>query len=305
MAREIRDTSKDYAEFIEVPPYIKKRIPEFQYNKGLRIVLYGEPYTDSRPHPNRFGGVQNENMSRMKVSFGQFYERTPLLQELTIESHYSIEASFYTSPSKEDLKIIKNAPSKIKKLFEMEKLGSCRVQDVDNMCKIHNDILFEKEYYIVINDTFNMGFIDPHKYLSFNPRAELNIYYSTNPNIFYRTHLQRSSDYTLWLFSVKNMKINHRTVESQMKHLKRLVKDELRDCNNEVKTRKKLSKMAKFFETYYSSELIKRLSDLENNNKFNKYQAMFKFMSLLVGPNREAKKILNNIGEGELFDYVD
>ena len=47
--KDVRDTSKDYAVITDIPEEDKRICRNFNLNKCLKIVLYGDPYSDSRP----------------------------------------------------------------------------------------------------------------------------------------------------------------------------------------------------------------------------------------------------------------
>jgi len=286
------DTSRDFAEFIPIPREKLKRFREFGYDKAVRIVLYGPPYSDSRPRPNLMGGVQLENMNRMKKSFGEFYKRCKLLQELVITSHYHMECKFYLKPTVEDLKMIERSSEKINMLYKQERLGSPLQKDVDNMLKIHNDILFEPEFYIVINDTFNMGFLDSAKYISEDPRAEIVIYYSSRPNNFYKSKILKTKQYRCYLLSEKDMRLHNRDVNAQVKHMRKVINDDLKECKNENSVKALIKRVAKFLE-YYSAEMLKKLADVEDL-KFTRYNAIYKLLLVLFGKNKTAIRIITN-----------
>ena len=162
----IRDTSRDYAEFVPIPEDIKKKFKHMRYDTCLHIVIYGEPFSDSRPRVNqKTMGVALINMNKFKVVFKDLYNRSELLQNLTIVSPFHMKGKFYKSPTKADLKFIKSKKV-LSKLYESEKLADISIKDTDNMLKIHNDILFEPEFRITLDDAWNGGFDDSEKFLS-------------------------------------------------------------------------------------------------------------------------------------------
>lgn len=294
-----RDFEKDYAEIVPIPNEIKSRAKRAGYNKCLKIVLHGDPFSDSRPRINKItGGVVLINIEKMKVIFNLLYNKSELLQNLTIMSPFHMYIKFYMRPTQDDIKYFKNN-QRMKRLFEHESIFCLARQDVDNMCKIHNDILFVDDRFITLTDSFNVGFYDPEKYLSPNPRAEVYILYTDGKILpYYKQYIEKTSDYQDYIHSIKNMKQNSRTVEEQFKHMRKILQSNLKECNGkEAKIRKVLGDLCARLEKY-PAQLIKDLADLdpETASKFNKLNAVYKLMLLLSKGNPIAVEIIKRGG---------
>lgn len=301
MAKEMRDLSKDYAELIPLSKELKKKYRELNYDTCLHIVLYGTPFADSRPKPNmRTGGIALKNQERMKKVFKVLYDNSELLQNLTILSPYHMDASFYLKPTKNDIKYIKKANAKTRKLFDGERLHFMGRQDVDNMLKIHNDILLFPEFRIVIDDAGNLGFGRAEKFLSNTERAEIWIYFSSNPLMYYYWKIQTNRYYFKWLMSEKHMKMNHRTPEQQFKHLRKTMMTYIKDLREDDMVKTIKSGMDVIEE--YSAELVKQIAGIGNDSKFTKEDAHNKLLLTLTKGNPLAEKIANrSINQGGMF----
>lgn len=288
---KMRDLSRNYAEMIPIPNDIKKKYKHLNYDSCLHIRIYGEPFSDSRPRLNmNTGGVGLKNMSKMKKVFTPLYESSELLQNLTIISPFHIKGVFYRKPTTSDIKVIKKSNKSIKKLYENKLLADLSVKDVDNMLKIHNDILFSSEYRITLDDAWNVGFLDPEKYLSEEDYADIYVYYSTKPNAFYMYKIQNNHSYFSWLLSEKHMRMFKRDIKAQKKHLTTTIRDEINPLKNEADIRKILKRAFEVLEEY-PAVLIKDIADMQEF-KYTKSDAQFKVMSMIVKGNKIAEKIL-------------
>lgn len=290
MAKE-RDISKDYAELLDLTVDERLRFKTDKYDKCLHIVLYGTPFTDSRPKANmRTGGIALKNQEKMKKVFKVLYNKTGLLPNLTILSQYRMQALFYVKPTQDDLKFIKNANASIKKAYEKEKLYFMGVRDVDNMVKIHNDILLFPEFRIVIDDAGNVD-VDARKYLSQNERADIRIYFSTKPSSYYSWKVQTNKHYFRWLISEKHMRMNNRTSQGQFKHLRKTIMAYIYN-KPEADIVKTLRSAIDVLEEY-PAVLIKEIAGYGADNKYTKDDAYSKLMITLTKGNKLAEKIVN------------
>lgn len=301
----IRDTSRDYAEFVPIPEDIKKKFKHMRYDTCLHIVIYGEPFSDSRPRVNqKTMGVALINMNKFKVVFKDLYNRSELLQNLTIVSPFHMKGKFYKSPTKADLKFIKSKKV-LSKLYESEKLADISIKDTDNMLKIHNDILFEPEFRITLDDAWNGGFDDSEKFLSDNERAEIWLYYSSEPNNFYKWKMEKNHNYTRWLVSEKNMKQNNRTPKEQFKHIKSVLKTELSTVKSVVDKRKIIKRILSVIEEY-PAEVVKTIAEM-NDYRFNKTDAQRKIIQSACLGDKTAEEIVAclsvDITDNESNDY--
>lgn len=291
--KKTRDTSKDYAEVVKIPKEAVKKYKHINYDSALKIVIYGEPFTDTRPRINmNTMGVGLVNMNKFKVVFKDLYNRSELLQNLTIVSPFHMRAKFYKKPTQEEMRFIKKS-QKLLKLYRSEQLGVMAIKDCDNMLKIHNDILFEPEFRITLDDAWNLGFEEPEKYLSDNPRAEITIYYSSSPNSFYVWKMKQSSKYYRWLISEKHMRQHNRDWKKQMKFLKSVTKDALKECKNADATKSVVKRTLSVLEEYPASS-IKMLADM-NDKKYTKEDAQYKVISELVRGDKVAEELVEGI----------
>lgn len=289
--KNLRDVSKNFAELIPIPKEIKKKYSHLNYDSCLHIRIYGTPFSDSRPRLNqKTGGVGLKNINLMKKVFTPLYKSSELLQNLTIVSPYHIQGKFYRKPTSNDMKFINKSSSKIKKLYEQKKLGDLSIKDTDNMLKIHNDILFSAEYRITLDDAWNIGFLEPEKYLSDVEYADIFVYYSSKPNAYYVYKMRANHSYFEWLVSEKHMKINHRTNKEQLKHLKSTIRDEINCSKNEEAVRTIMKRAFAVLEEY-PAELIKSIADMQDF-KYTKADAQFKIMSICCKGHSVAEKIL-------------
>ena len=292
----LRDFSRDYAEEIQIPSDIKKKFKHLKYDKCLKIVLHGDPISDERVrHNNANMGRYSPSKPIMEKIFGELYNKSPLLQNTVILSPFHMKLKFYMKTTKVDLKFINKANKEVQRLYSEEKLGHMDKKDVDNMAKCHNDILFDSKFFVTIDDGFNLGLVDPEKYISADPRVEIEIYYASNPNAYYKMKVLKSAGYFLYLISIKNMIMNKRTSSQQLSYLKKVVKEALNDALV-GSYRSILRRACAYIEENYSSALIKEMTGLPINNSFNKKQASYKLMLLLTKGNKIATKIIESGG---------
>lgn len=292
---KMRDLGKNYAEMVPIPNDIKKKYKHLNYDSCLHIRIYGEPFSDSRPRLNmNTGGVGLKNMGKMKKVFTPLYQSSELLQNLTIISPFHIKGVFYRKPTTSDIKFIRNSSTKIKSLYSNKLLADLSIKDVDNMLKIHNDILFSSEYRITLDDAWNVGFLDPEKYMSDEDYADIYVYYSSKPNAFYMYKIQSNHSYFSWLLSEKHMNIFKRDIKAQRKHIITTIRNEINHLKNEADVRKILRRSFEVLEEY-PAELIKGIADMQEF-KYTKSDAQFKVMSMVAKGNKMAERILSKGG---------
>lgn len=288
-----RDTSRDYAETCIVPEEIRRKYKTLGLNKGLKIVLYGEPFTDSRPRIVR-GTAVSVNKELMKPIFGQLYSRSELLRNTVILSHYVIVLHAYKSPTQEIYKNIKKNWGKcIQSQFEQEELYDVSINDVDNMLKIHNDILFDELFRVCIDDAWNIVDTDCWKKLSNNPRVELFIYYSDKINAYMEWQIGRSALYYKFLISEKNRLMNKRTYSEHVKHMKKTFDKYSSVCKSKD-DKTGLVKRTFSVVKEWSADEIKEMANMQDA-KFNKRDAQNKIMLQLIGKKEEYVKIFNTL----------
>lgn len=293
--KKMRDISENFAELIPIPKDIQKQYKDFGYDSCLHIRIYGDPFSDSRPRLNKATmGVGLKNMNEMKKVFKPLYDESKLLQNLTIVSPFHIHGIFYRKPTKADIKFIKKSNKKIKSLYAQHKLGDLSIKDVDNMLKIHNDILFSEEFRITLDDAWNVGFHKAEKYLSENDYADIFVYYASKPNAYYLWKMMQNHSYFCWLISEKHMNISERTPEQQMKHLRKVIREEMQSIKTETDMRTLIRRSFKVLEEYPAT-LIKQVADM-TDAKYTKSDAQYKVMLLICKGNKIAEKIMERGG---------
>lgn len=293
--KKMRDISENFAELIPIPKDIQKQYKDFGYDSCLHIRIYGDPFSDSRPRLNKATmGVGLKNMNEMKKVFKPLYDESELLQNLTIVSPFHIHGIFYRKPTKADIKFIKKSNKKVKSLYTQHKLGDLSIKDVDNMLKIHNDILFSEEFRITLDDAWNVGFHKAEKYLSENDFADIFVYYASKPNAYYLWKMMQNHSYFCWLISEKHMRMNSRTPEQQMKHLRKTIREEMESIKSEVDMRTLIRRSFKVLEEYPAT-LIKQVADM-TDAKYTKSDAQYKVMLLICKGNKIAEKIIERGG---------
>lgn len=293
--KKMRDISENFAELIPIPKDIQKQYKDFGYDSCLHIRIYGDPFSDSRPRLNKATmGVGLKNMNEMKKVFKPLYDESELLQNLTIVSPFHIHGIFYRKPTKADIKFIKKSNKKVKSLYTQHKLGDLSIKDVDNMLKIHNDILFSEEFRITLDDAWNVGFHKAEKYLSENDFADIFVYYASKPNAYYLWKMMQNHSYFCWLISEKHMRMNSRTPEQQMKHLRKSIREEMESIKSEADMRTLIRRSFKVLEEYPAA-LIKQVADM-TDAKYTKSDAQYKVMLLICKGNKIAEKIIERGG---------
>ena len=293
--KKLRDISRNFAEIVPIPKDIQKQYKDFGYDKCLHIRIYGDPFTDSRPRLNKATmGVGLKNMNEMKKVFKPLYDSSEVLQNLTILSPFHIHGVFYRKPTKADIKFIKNSNKTVKALYAKRKIGDLSIKDVDNMLKIHNDILFSEEFRITLDDAWNVGFHKAEKYLSEEDYADIFVYYASKPNAYYLWKMMQNHSYFCWLISEKHMKLNNRTPEQQLKHLKKVIRDSMTDLKKEEDIRTLIRRSFKVLEEYPAT-LIKDIASMPEA-KYTKMDAQYKVMLIITKGNKVAENIISRGG---------
>lgn len=282
---------KDTAELIKVSKEFKTgRYKDFKYDNCLKIVLYGDPIADSRPRVTGFGAVAVINLQRLKQKFKPLYQESKLLQNLMIWSKYHIACKLYMKTTKKDLAFIKSDAGTTK-LYRKDKLFDMNIKDVDNMLKVHNDLLFANEYRICLDDAYNVGFLDPEKYTSTNPRIELEIYWNSKPSKWEKYKMENSTKMLEHRISHKYMLMTEKTPKEQMAYLKRFMNVKMDELKKDVDKVKLVKKLAEILEEY-PSDTLKEMGCLEISRKYNKYDASLKVIILILTKHKEIVNIL-------------
>lgn len=311
-----RDTSRDYAVLIDIPREDKEVCSRYGFNTCLKIVLYGDPFSDSRPKPNmKTGGIALVNQNLMKKAFKPFYERCELLKSLTILSPYLLKCNFFLEATEVDKKRIMKLKKYIGDLYYKEKLAHMGEKDVDNMIKIHNDIMLQNEFRIILTDGFNIGTLYSPKLITpNNPRAEVFVYFnnSKEKNDYYREKIEGSSHYAYWQLSYKNYKYqSNRTVKEQIKHMKRVVEEICTPIKSIGTMKRKLGRILEEFK-YYPADVIKELAGVTElkSREFNRVDAEYKLSCILfdrvplaMDLIKQGGKLLNEDTEGAFESF--
>lgn len=311
-----RDTSRDYAVLIDIPREDKEVCARYGFNTCLKIVLYGDPFSDSRPKPNmKTGGIALVNQNLMKKAFKPFYDRCELLKSLTILSPYLLKCNFFLEATEVDKKRIMKLKKYIGDLYYKEKLAHMGEKDVDNMIKIHNDIMLQNEFRIILTDGFNIGTLYSPKLITpNNPRAEVFVYFnnSKEKNDYYREKIEGSSHYAYWQLSYKNYKYqSNRTVKEQIKHMKRVVEEICTPIKSIGTMKRKLGRILEEFK-YYPADVIKELAGVTElkSREFNRVDAEYKLSCILfdrvplaMDLIKQGGKLLNEDTEGTFESF--
>ena len=311
-----RDTSRDYAVLIDIPREDKEVCSRYGFNTCLKIVLYGDPFSDSRPKPNmKTGGIALVNQNLMKKAFKPFYDRCELLKSLTILSPYLLKCNFFLEATEVDKKRIIKLKKYIGDLYYKEKLAHMGEKDVDNMIKIHNDIMLQNEFRIILTDGFNIGTLYSSKLITpNNPRAEVYVYFnnSKEKNDYYREKIEGSSHYAYWQLSYNNYKYqSNRTVKEQIKHMKRVVEEVCAPIKSIGTMKRKLGRILEEFK-YYPADVIKELAGVTElkSREFNRVDAEYKLSCILFDKVplamdliKQGGKLLNEDTEGTFESF--
>ena len=289
-----RDTSRDTAEETYVPVEIKKRFNNVNLNKGLKITLYGAPFTDSRPRTMASGAVAMVNMELMKKVFIQLYERSELLQNTVIISPYIIVLHAYKKATQETARKFKRGDfgKRLHKLYTSEQVHDMSINDVDNMIKIHNDILFEPEFRICLDDAWNIADTDCFKVLSDNERVELYIYYTDQINAYMEWNIMRRAKYYCYLICDKNRKINNRTLEDHVKYMKKIFDKYQSNYKSESDILSLIKRTQKVIQEWSADE-VKQMAGMSVDRVFNKRDAQNKVLLLITKGNKIATDLVN------------
>lgn len=289
--------STDYAKEIPLPKeYKDKKFSHFGYDKCLEIGLFGDPISDSRPRVTGFGAVAVINLQKLKQQFKPLYQRSELLQNLMIHSHYHIEAKLFMKTTQKDLAFIKKNKTILRK-YKLDKLFDMNIKDVDNMLKVHNDLLFCNEYRITLDDGYNVGFVNPEKYTSENPRIIMRIIYSSKPDAWSRYKYENSTKYFEHKVCYKYMCISGKTPRDQIRFLSKFMDIKLKEEKKVPDQIKLVKKLAEVLEEY-PSDVLKEMGELEVSRKFNKYDAAIKVLILVLSKHKEIVNVITGLKRG-------
>ena len=298
-----RDSSKDYAILMDIPKEDRDICKKYGFNTCLKMVLYGEPFADSRPKPNmKTGGIALVNQMKMKKAFKPFFERTELLKKLTILSPYLLKCNFYLEATEKDKKRILKLKKYIGDLYYKERLAHMGEKDVDNMIKIHNDVMLQNEFRIILTDGYNIGTLYSPKIITpDNPRAEVYVYFnnSKEKNDYYREKIEESSHYKYWQLSYKNFKYqSNRSIKEQFKHMKRIVEEICESIKSTKQMKRKLGRILEELK-YYPAETIKELAGVTElkSREFNRIDAEYKLSCMLFNKVPLALEIIEQGGK--------
>ncbi|MGL5719083.1 MAG: hypothetical protein ACRCX2_39145 [Paraclostridium sp.] len=288
---------EDYAIMIPVKKDLREgKFKTLGYDKCLKIVLFGDPIADSRPRVMGSGRVAIVNLQKLKAQFKPLYQESELLQNLMIHSHYHIDFKFFMKTTEKDLKFIKKN-STILRRYNLDKLPDLNIKDVDNMVKVHNDLLFSDEYRITLDDAYNIGLIDPDKLTSRNPRTEMLIYFSSKPDAWFRHKMENSAKYFEHMVSYKWMNINKRCPKEQMKYLTKFMDKIFINVVKLPDQVKHIKRLAEVLEEY-PADILKEMGSLSTEfRKFNKYDASLKVILLILKKHKKLADALTGLSK--------
>ena len=168
------------------------------FNQKLSLTIPGDPVSDGRPRENKklqiFYNAKKEFLRRI---FREIYRRDPILQKLCILTPHRIEVRCYSRPTSKEAKYLSIEE------IESESIFSIANKDNDNVEKVNWDVLQDSEFMIILNDSHTVN-NETFKYYSFNPRTEINVYFSTTfTSKLYEAKIINSMEYKLYLCSKK------------------------------------------------------------------------------------------------------
>ena len=166
------------------------------------------------------------------------------------------------------------------------------INDVDNMIKIHNDILFEPEFRICLDDAWNIADTDCFKVLSDNERVELYIYYTDQINAYMEWNIIRSAKYYCYLICDKNRKINNRTLEDHVKYMKKIFDKYQSNYKSESDILSLIKRTQKVIQEWSADE-VKQMAGMSVDRVFNKRDAQNKVLLLITKGNKIATDLVN------------
>lgn len=282
MAKEKFFISKLTSEITDMTKEERKLFPSYlNYNKKLKIVLYGEPIADSRPRVTR-GVAISINIGILRGFFIPLYRQNELLKRTLIDSPFHLGFKFFMSPSKKLLKKIgypqtKRTSIKNKKMYQKflnDEIHDLSIKDCDNMVKVYNDLFMTEEARITLDDGFNIGLHKVDKFISLNPRTEITLYYSDSPSPYFKEIMHDHYSFFKFRMSEKHMYIYNRTYKEQLKFLESLFTVEFKDLNSHSKLIDKLKQVISYMEEHYSAKLleslVKEIGDMSNYSKVNR-----------------------------------
>lgn len=306
MAKEKFFISKLTSEITNLSKDEKKMFPSYlNYNKKLKIVLYGEPIADSRPRVTR-GVAISINIGILRGFFLPLYKQNDLLMKTIIDSPFHLGFKFYMSPSKKLLKKIgypqtNRTKIKNKKLYERfikEEIHDLSIKDCDNMVKVYNDLFMTEEARITLDDGFNIGLHRVDKFISLNPRTEITLYYSESPSPYFKELMHDHYSFFKFRMSEKHMYIHKRTTKEQLKYLESLFTVEFKNITTHSKIIDKLKQVLSYIEEHYSAKLlenlVKEIGEMNNYSRVNRTINTNILLMYLFRKNKYIISILNN-----------
>lgn len=249
----------------------KHIINTYNFNKVLRIRIMGDPIPDSRPRVLSTGAVFLVNKALLEKRFSEVYKECDLLKRIVVTGPYIIGGNFFVSTTKKDIPIMKQFGEYSKVFADLEKHFDVSIEDVDNYLKSHNDVMFTSSFHITTDDAYNVGFANSFKYLSDNPRAEIDIVFSDKPKMNYIQYKQMASmNYLTMLLSEKAIVHMHRinTSKEQLKYIKNVMEHyfEHPEYKHEKKKKDVIKKVISSMMNY-SNEFIRKLADIDLNDR--------------------------------------
>ena len=143
------------------------------YDKCLKLVMHGEPISDSRPRflKDREGTYNPHKAFLMRV-FKKLYEQDELLRKTCICTPLAIAIRNYVTPTKALQKAIGID-------IINENYVSIKQKDNDNIEKVHWDVLQDSAYKVILDDRL-LTHNSSSQFYSTDPRIEIDIHFPSD-----------------------------------------------------------------------------------------------------------------------------
>ena len=283
---------EDYAIITPMPTAAKRELKSYGYDKCLKIVLHGDPITAS--HRASRGHVINVNLAKLKARFKPLYHSSELLQNTMIHSVYHIDYKYYLKTTIKDMAFIKKDHALLFK-YNKDKLEDLSIKDIDNMQKVHGDLIFTRDFRLTIDDAYNVGYHRPEKFTSKRPRVEILIYFRSKMTKWHKYKILGSALHMEHLVCHKAMMMAKRDYKKQMSYLRKYINKEL-DKTKKVPDQVKIIKRLANVLEEYPVDTLKSMGNLsKQHRKFNKYDAVLKIIMLLLSKHRDLVDVMTGL----------
>lgn len=264
--KEIEDRFIDTRDLVTVEklkkPYVlNKNQFSYKFKNRLTIIIPGKVIADSRPRVLSTHTFNPHKALLMRI-FKNIYTNSPL-EDMIILSAMKFDIEIYEKPSDTFKK-----ETKRKKLnIDLYKQPVLAKPDIDNVAKVHYDILQDIVYSVILHDEF---IIDSSltKYYSETEYSKCIIYFNEILSDFEEYVVYRSADFFKFKFTYKYMCMNKIKPEKWYDFIRKIT--EKKSINKKfIKFFKKtlntydisvLNKIAPQHEQYTKSEQINMIS---------------------------------------------